>query len=78
MKNYYSAPKGFLLDPFSPLYQASDYEVSQDDTIQELIQYGLDLEEQIAGDFNLSSVIFEFRNNTFSFVRNGLLTIWII
>ena len=73
MKNYYSAPKGFLLDPFSPLYQASDYEVSQDDAIQELIQYGLDLEEQIAGDFNLGSVIFEFRNNTFSFVRNGLL-----
>jgi hypothetical protein len=43
MKNYYSAPKGFLLDPFSVLYQASDYEVSQDDAIQELIQYGLDL-----------------------------------
>ncbi|MGL4883897.1 MAG: hypothetical protein ACRC8K_22985, partial [Waterburya sp.] len=63
MKNYYSAPKGFLLDPFSTLYQASDYEISQDDAIQELIQYGLDLESQIEGDFNLGSVIFEFKNN---------------
>jgi hypothetical protein len=73
MKNYYSAPKGFLIDPFNCLYQESDYEISQDDAIQQLILYGIKLEDKIEGDFDLGSVILEFQNNTFSFVRSGLL-----
>lgn len=72
-KNYYSAPKGFLIDPFLPLYQTPDAKTSQDNAIQGLIQYGLDLESQIPGDFSLGSIILEFKNNTFSFVRSGLL-----
>lgn len=73
MKNYYSAPKGFLLNPFNALYQRSDVETSQDDAVQQLVHYGLYLEKQIAGDFNLNSIVFEFKDNIFSFVRNGLL-----
>ncbi|MDJ0571805.1 MAG: hypothetical protein QNJ53_22560 [Pleurocapsa sp. MO_192.B19] len=76
MKNYYSAPSGFNPNPFvKELYHEPDVELANndDDVIKELVQYAIDLDDQIEGDFDLKYVAFEFRNNMMSFVRNGLL-----
>ncbi len=72
MKDYYKANSTLLASPFDFLYQQSDVEISQDDAIQELIDYATELDNQIEGDFDLGSLIFEIRNNSFSFVRTGL------
>jgi hypothetical protein len=73
MKDYYKADSTILANPFDFLYQQSDAGISQDDAIQELIDYATELEDQIEGDFNLGSLVFEIRNNTLSFVRTGLI-----
>ena len=76
MKDYYSAPSGFNPNPFvEELYHEPDRELANkdDNVVQDLIQYALDLDDQIEGDFDLNYVVFEFRNNMMSFVRNGLL-----
>lgn len=73
MKNPYKKDPTLLANPFDFLYQQSDTGISQDDAIQELIDYATELEDLIEGDFNLSSLVFEIRNNTLSFVRTGLI-----
>ena len=65
--------KGYSTNPANELYNEPDFEISDDDAIQELIEYATGLEKQIEGDFNLKHIKFEFRYNLFSFVRNGLL-----
>lgn len=72
-KNYYSVPKGYLLDPFQHLYLNNDFEPSEDPVIREVIEYARGLEEKIEGDFNLDYVRFQFGYNTLAFIRNGLL-----
>lgn len=73
MKNPYKKDPTLLANPFDFLYQQSDAGISQDDAIQELIDYAIELDDQIEGDFNLGSLVFEIRNNTLSFVRTGLI-----
>ncbi len=72
MKNPYKKDPTLLASPFDFLYQHSDTGISRDDAIQELIDYAMELEERIEGDFDLGSLVFEIRNNTLSFVRIGL------
>ena len=64
--------KKYLLNPFNALYQDSSL-LSNKPQIQELNQYAVDLESQIAGDFNLEYLTNEFAYNQLAFVRNGLL-----
>jgi hypothetical protein len=64
--------KKYLHNPFDALYQDNTL-LSNKPEIQELNQYALDLEDQIAGDFNLNYLTFEFAYNQLAFVRNGLL-----
>ena len=64
--------KKYLQNPFNALYQ-DDTLLSNKPQIKELDQYAKDLESQIAGDFNLDYLTFEFAYNQLSFVRNGLL-----
>jgi hypothetical protein len=73
MKNSYKTDTTILANPFDFLYQQSDAGISQDDAIEELIDYAIGLEDQIEGDFNLDYLVFEIRNNTLSFVRTGLI-----
>ena len=64
--------KKYLQNPFNALYQDSSL-LSNKPQIQELNQYAVDLESQIAGDFNLEYLTNEFAYNQLAFVRNGLL-----
>ena len=73
MKNPYKQDPTLLASPFDFLYQQSDTGISADDAIQELIDYAIELEDQIEGDFDLGTLIFDIRNNTLSFVRTGLV-----
>jgi len=73
MKDPYKKDSTILANPFDFLYQQSDTGISADDAIQELIDYATELEDQIEGDFNLGSLVFEIRNNALSFVRTGLI-----
>ena len=73
MKDLYQIPEDYRKNPFDFIYQQPDAEISKDAAIQELIEYATGLESQIAGDFDIGHIEFEFRNNLFSFVRNGLL-----
>ncbi|MGF1487532.1 MAG: hypothetical protein ACFBSE_10625 [Prochloraceae cyanobacterium] len=73
-KNYYRTPEGYLLNPFDSLYIPSDdIEISSEPAIRELWDYAHDLSEKISGDFDMDYVKFEFRYNSLSFIRNGLL-----
>ena len=64
--------KKYLLNPFDALYQ-DNILLSDKPEIKELDQYAKDLEDQIAGDFNLKQLTVEFAYNQLGFVRNGLL-----
>ena len=64
--------KKYLLNPFQALYQ-DNISLSDKPEIQELNEYAIALEDQIAGDFSLEYLTFEFAHNQFAFVRNGLL-----
>ncbi len=52
MQNLYQLPEGCQQNPFNFLYQQPDAEISQDNAIQELIEYATGLESQIEGDFD--------------------------
>ena len=64
--------KKYLHNPFNALYQDNTL-LSDKPEIKELNQYALDLEDRIAGEFNLNYLTFEFAYNQLGFVRNGLL-----
>ncbi|MGK7914695.1 MAG: hypothetical protein AB4038_04000, partial [Prochloraceae cyanobacterium] len=72
-RNPYKVPYGFVDDPFVPLYQQLDEEVSYEPSAQSLLDYAQELEELVPGDFELSEVITEIKGNTLSFVRTGLM-----
>ena len=72
-RNPYRVPQGFVNDPFAPLYQQPDEELSEDLSVQLLLDYAIELDDKIAGDFDLGGVIDQIKNNTLSFVRTGLL-----
>ena len=71
-KNPYKTEKRNLLNPFNALY-LDDSLVSESNVIQEIIEYALDLDDKISGDFDLGYMIFEFFNNQYAYVRNGLM-----
>ena len=64
--------KKYLLNPFNALYE-DHLLLSEKPFIQELNQYAIDLEDRIAGEFNLEYLTVEFAHNQLAFVRNGLL-----
>ena len=72
-RNPYRLPQGYIPNPFDPLYQQPDEELCREPSAQALLDYAIELEDQIPGDFELSEVINEIKNNTLSFVRTGLL-----
>ena len=72
-RNPYRVPNGFVSNPFTPLYQQPDQELSEDLSVQQILDYANKLDDKIAGDFDLGGVINEIKNNTLSFVRIGLL-----
>ena len=72
-RNPYRVPQGYVLNPFDPLYQQPDEELCREPSAQAILDYAIELEDQIPGDFELSDVISEIKNNTLSFVRTGLL-----
>lgn len=73
MKNPYKKDPTLLASPFDFLYQRSDAGISSDDAIQKLIDYAIELDDQIAGNFDLRTLVFDIRNNSLSFVRIGLI-----
>jgi predicted DNA binding CopG/RHH family protein len=73
IQNPYKTNKSFLIDPFTPLYQTSDEEIPQNESVENLIHYAWSLEECIPGDFDLKTVITEIKSQILSFVRTGLL-----
>lgn len=72
MSNPYKVKSGYFPNPSNPLYE-SDTEISDAPEIQELIELATDLEEKISGDFNLDSLTFQLRNDSLSYVRQGLI-----
>lgn len=73
IRNPYKTKKGFIADPFASLYQAPDEDVLQPESVEDLIHYAWSLEESLAGDFDLKTVITEIKSQVLSFVRTGLL-----
>ena len=73
MKDYYRADPNYIASPFDFLYNHNDVEISQDDVIQELVDYAQYLNNRIEGDFNLDAVTSSMREYSFAFVRKGLL-----
>lgn len=59
-------------NPFNHLWQPTDQEII-DQNVDEIIDYARTLGDRISGDFDLTQVIFELKDNTYSFVRTGLL-----
>ena len=72
-RNPYRVPYGFVSNPFAPLYQQPDEELSEELSVQLILDYANELDDKIAGDFDLGGVIDQIKNNTLSFVRIGLL-----
>lgn len=72
MKNPYIKDLTLLANPADFFYQQSDAGISEDNVLQDLVDYGIGLEDQIEGDFDLDYLVFEIRSNTLSFVRTGL------
>lgn len=73
IQNPCKTKKGFLIDPFTPLYQTSDEEIPQNESVENLIHYAWSLEECIPGDFDLKTIVTEIKGQILSFVRTGLL-----
>lgn len=71
-KNPYQTKSGFLPNPANPLYQ-DDIEISDNPEIQELVQLAQDLEDGISGDFDLSFLTNQIKNDSLSFARIGLI-----
>ena len=74
VRNLYQIPQGYVFDPFDVLYNSPDpEEVGLQPFAEELRDYALLMDENIAGDFNLDNMIYEIQENKLSFVRNGLI-----
>ena len=74
LKNPYSTNRDFLPNPATALYQAEEVEISNLPWIQEIVEAALNLEDKIEGDFDdLEYFRFQIQNNTFGFVRTGLI-----
>ena len=69
-KNPYKTARGFLPNPMNALYE-EDAEISEAKHIQELVQLAHDLENEIAGGFDLGSLLFQIKDNSLGFVKNG-------
>lgn len=72
MKDYYSTPKGYLLDPFKFLYQDNDVPISNDPAVQDIIQSIIDIKEERL-DLDLPYLEFQVRLNSLSYVHTGCI-----
>ncbi len=71
-KNPYHTQRGFLPNPMNALYD-EDAEISDAVHIQEIIKLAHNLENEIAGGFDLNSLLCQIKNNSLGFLRNGLI-----
>ena len=63
--------KHYLPSPFTALYLNTDYEISKQPHIQDMLQEVHDIGETIPGDVDLGYVDFKVRHNDISFVSSG-------
>lgn len=71
-KNPYHTQRGFLPNPMNALYD-EDAEISDAKHIQEIVKLARSLEDEIAGGFDLDSLLFQIKDNTLGFLKNGLI-----
>ncbi len=72
-RNPYSVSRGFLPNPMNALYE-EDAEISDAKHIQEIFTLARSLEDEIAGGFDLGSLIFQIKDNTLGFLKNGMIS----
>ena len=72
MKDYYSIPKGYLLDPFKFLYQDNDVPISNDPAVQDIVQSIIDIDEERL-DQDLPYLEFQVRRNNLAYVQTGCI-----
>ncbi len=70
MKDYYSAPKGYLINPFDFLFQNNDVPRSKNPAIQETIQSVIDLDEERL-DLDLPYLEHLIQLDSLAYVRKG-------
>ncbi len=71
-KNPYHTQRGFLPNPMNALYD-EDAEISDAVHIQEIVKLARSLEDEIAGGFDLNSLLCQIKNNSLGFLKNGLI-----
>ena len=71
-RNPYSTQRGFLPNPMDALYD-EDAEISDAVHIQEIVKLAHNLEDEIAGGFDLNSLLCQIKNNSLGFLKNGLI-----
>ena len=72
-KNPYKVKQGYLQSPYRHLGIDNDVPISDEDHIQKLLNEAYNLDDKIAGDFELFDLIGEILDYRFGFVRTGLL-----
>ncbi len=71
-RNPYPTQRGFLPNPMNALYD-EDAEISDAVHIQQIVNLASELEDEIAGGFDLDSLLFQIKDNSLGFVKNGLI-----
>lgn len=64
-------PQDYIPSPFTALYLNTDYELSQQSHIQEMLEEIHHIEKQIPGDVDPDYVAFKVKHNDISFVSSG-------
>ncbi len=72
-KNPYKTKQGYLQSPYRHLGVNNDVPISEADHIQKLVEEAQELDDKIAGEFELFDLIGEILDYRFGFVRMGLL-----
>ncbi len=71
-KNPYPTQRGFLPNPMNALYD-EDAEISDAKHIQQIVKLAHNLEDEIAGGFDLGSLLFQIKDNSLGFLKNGMI-----
>lgn len=71
LMSYYTQPNNYIQSPGASLYTNSDFKISQEPHIQEIISEVKDIQETISGDMDLSYIEFKIKHNKLSFVTTG-------
>ncbi len=73
-KNPYQLNRDYIPNPANAFYSyGEDVKISESQHIQELHDYVVELEDKIAGDFEINEIIHQIKKDTFGFVRIGLI-----